>query len=47
MNELTSVDKGQWSKEIELIREYYKQFNHLPEEMEAQLAALVERFRKY
>ena len=47
MNELTSVDKGQWAKEIELIREYYKQFNHLPEEMAAQLAALIKRFRKY
>jgi phosphoenolpyruvate carboxykinase (GTP) len=44
IKELTSVDKGQWEKEIELIKEYYSKFSRLPAEMKRQLTALTARF---
>jgi len=46
MKELTSVDKDQWAKEIELIKEHYSKFDRLPAEMSKQLANLEVRFKK-
>ena len=46
MNELLTVDKDEWLKEVESVREYYKMYgDKLPEEMIKQLDALEERLK--
>ncbi len=44
LQELLTVDKQAWLKEVELIKEHYAVFgNRLPKELQAQLAALEKR----
>ena len=47
MNELLSVNKEDWLKEVDSIREYYKMYgNKLPKELVAQLDALEKRLKE-
>ncbi len=48
MKELLKVDKNEWKKEIESIKEYYAKFgDRLPRELARQLEALEKRFMEY
>ena len=46
MQDLLSVDKASWLEDIENIKEFYAQIGNIPEELQAQLKALVERLSK-
>ena len=48
MEELLTVDKDEWSKEIASVKEYYAGFgDKLPAELIAQLEALEKRMNGY
>ncbi|AGC68008.1 phosphoenolpyruvate carboxykinase [Thermoclostridium stercorarium subsp. stercorarium DSM 8532] len=48
MKELLKVDKEEWLKEVESIKEHYKKYEpKLPQELKNQLQALEERLRNY
>lgn len=47
MVELLKVDKEQWLKEVDSIKEYYKSLDCLPKDMIVQLDALEKRLQKY
>ena len=47
MHELLKVDKEEWLKEVESIKEHYNNYEpKLPQELKNQLKALEERLRK-
>ena len=42
LNELLTVDKETWKKELEGIKDWYAKFDHLPKELTDALAKLEE-----
>lgn len=45
MEELLKVNKEEWLKEVESIKEHYKNYGCMPQELQNQLAALEERLK--